>query len=111
MWLVARYIVGWRVSRPLRTDLVLEALEQALWSRKHIDGLVHLSDGGSQYLSIRYRDRLAEGGIRKRGPWTIIEEVEYVTLGWVGEWVCALLALNVPLRVLPQKAYDTGEVL
>jgi len=44
----ARYIVGWRVSRSLRTDLVLDALEQALWSRKHTDGLIHHSDRGSQ---------------------------------------------------------------
>jgi transposase InsO family protein len=109
----ARYIVGWRVSRSLRTDLVLDALEQALWSRKHTDGLIHHSDRGSQYLSIRYTERLAEAGIepsvgsvgdsydnalaetinglykteviRKRGPWKIPDEVEYATLEWV-DW-------------------------
>ena len=59
----ARRIVGWRVSRSLRTDLVLDALEQALWSRKDTDGLIHHSDRGSQYLSIRYTERLAEAGI------------------------------------------------
>ena len=109
----ARHIVGWRVSRSLRTDLVLDALEQALWSRQHIDGLIHHSDRGSQYLSIRYSERLAEAGIdssvgsvgdsydnalaetinglykteviRKRGPWKTMEEVEYATLEWV-DW-------------------------
>jgi len=109
----SRYIVGWRVSRSLRTDLVLDALEQALWSRKPADGLVHHSDRGSQYLSIRYSERLAEAGIessvgsvgdsydnalaetinglykteiiRKRGPWKTLEDVEYVTLEWV-DW-------------------------
>jgi len=109
----SRYIVGWRVSRSLRTDLVLDALEQALWSRKPADGLVHHSDRGSQYLSIRYSERLAEAGIessvgsvgdsydnalaetinglykteiiRKRGPWKPLEDVEYVTLEWV-DW-------------------------
>ena len=59
----SRYIVGWRVSRSLQTDLVLDALEQALWSRKHKKGLIHHSDHGSQYLSIRYSERLSEAGI------------------------------------------------
>ena len=107
----ARYIVGWRVSRSLRTDLVLDALEQALWSRQHTDDLIHHSDRGSQYLSIRYSERLAEAGIessvgsvgdsydnalaetinglykteviRKRGPWKTVDDVEYATLEWV----------------------------
>ena len=56
----SRHIVGWRVSRSLHTDLVLDALEQALWSRTKIEGLIHHSDRGSQYLSIRYTERLAE---------------------------------------------------
>ena len=59
----ARYIVGWRVSRSLHTDLVLDALEQALWSRADTEGLIHHSDRGSQYLSIRYTERLAEAKI------------------------------------------------
>lgn len=61
----ARYIVGWRVSRSLQTDLVLDALEQALWSRKRreTEDLIHHSDRGSQYLSIRYSDRLEEANI------------------------------------------------
>ncbi len=109
----ARYIVGWRVSRSLHTDLVLDALEQALWSRTGTDGLVHHSDRGSQYLSIRYTERLADAQIdasvgsvgdsydnalaetinglykteviRRRGPWRNIEAVEYATLEWV-DW-------------------------
>ena len=59
----SRYIVGWRVSLSLQTDLVLAALEQALWSRKHKKGLIHHSDHGNQYLSIRYSERLSEAGI------------------------------------------------
>ena len=104
----ARCIVRWRVWNSLRTDLVLDALEQALYSRTGTEGLIHHSDRGSQYLSIRYTDRLAEAGIessvgsvgdsydnalaesiiglykteviRPRGPWKNIEEVEYATL-------------------------------
>ena len=59
----ARRIVGWRVASSMRTDLVLDALEQALWSRTGTEGLVHHSDRGSQYLSIRYTQRLAEAGV------------------------------------------------
>jgi transposase InsO family protein len=109
----ARRIVGWRVWNSLRTDLVLDALEQALYSRTGTEGLVHHSDRGSQYLSIRYTERLAEAGInasvgsvgdsydnalaesiiglykteviRARGPWKNIDEVEYATLEWV-DW-------------------------
>ena len=110
---VARRIVGWRVASSMRTDLVLYALEQALWSRTGTEGLVHHSDRGSQYLSIRYSERLAEAGvessvgsrgdsydnalaetiiglfktevIRRRGPWRTIDAVEYATLEWV-DW-------------------------
>jgi len=109
----ARRIVGWRVSRSLRTELVLDALEQALWSRKDTDGLIHHSDRGSQYLSIRYTERLAEAGIdasvgsvgdsydnalaetinglykteviHRQGPWKNMDDVEYATLEWV-DW-------------------------
>ena len=56
----ARRIVGWRVSSSLRTDLALDALEQALYARPAVDQLVHHSDWGSQYLSIRYTARLAD---------------------------------------------------
>jgi putative transposase len=107
----ARMIVGWRASNSLRTDLALDALEQALWARGDTDGLVHHSDRGSQYLSIRYTERLAEAGvepsvgsvgdsydnamaetviglyktevIRRRGPWRNLDAVEFATLEWV----------------------------
>lgn len=59
----ARFIVGWQVSRSLHTDLVLDALEQALWARRDTKGLIHHSDRGSQYLSIRYTERLTEAKI------------------------------------------------
>jgi len=109
----ARCIVGWKVSRSLHTDLVLDALEQALWARRKIKGLIHHSDHGSQYLSIRYTERLIEANIeasvgsigdsydnalaetinglykteviRHRGPWRTIEDVEFATLEWV-DW-------------------------
>jgi putative transposase len=107
----SRMIVGWRASRSLRTDLALDALEQALWARPETQQLVHHSDRGVQYLSIRYTERLAEAGIepsvgsvgdsydnalaesviglykteviRRRGPWRNLEAVEFATLEWV----------------------------
>ena len=112
----ARRIVGWRVSSSLRTDIALDALEQALYDRNinaRESDLVHHSDRGVQYVSIRYTERLAEAGIepsvgsvgdsydnalaetiiglfkteliRQRGPWKNIDEVEYATLEWV-DW-------------------------
>jgi len=109
----SRRIVGWRASNSLRTDLALDALEQALYDRPDVEDLVHHSDRGVQYLSIRYTERLAEAGIepsvgsvgdsydnalaesviglfkteviRQRGPWRNIEQVEYATLEWV-DW-------------------------
>lgn len=111
----ARRIVGWKVSHSLHTDIALDALEQALWSRKvnHDSGLIHHSDRGVQYLAIRYAERLSEVGIspsvgsvgdsydnalaetinglykteviRRQGPWKHIESVEYATLVWV-DW-------------------------
>ncbi|VAW74632.1 Mobile element protein [hydrothermal vent metagenome] len=128
----ARYIVGWRVSRSLHTDLVLDALEQALWSRTGTDGLVHHSDRGSQYLSIRYTDRLAEAQIdasvgsvgdsydnalaetinglykteviRRRGPWRNIEAVEYAALEWV-DWFNNRRLLE-PIGNVPPAEYE-----
>ena len=108
----SRMIVGWRVSGSLRSDLALDALEQALHARPDTDGdLVHHSDRGVQYLSIRYTERLAEAGIepsvgsrgdsydnalaetiiglykteviRRLGPWRSIDQVEFATLDWV----------------------------
>ena len=109
----ARRIIGWRVSRSMSAELVLDALEQAIWARSGINGVVHHSDRGSQYLSIRYSERLAEAGaqpsvgsvgdsydnalaetiiglfkaevIHHRGPWRHLEAVEYATLEWV-DW-------------------------
>lgn len=109
----ARRIVGWRVSRSLRTDLVLDALEQAVWARQPSESLVHHSDRGVQYVSIRYTERLGEAGmepsvgtvgdsydnalaesiiglyktevIRREGPWSGAEVVEFATLDWV-DW-------------------------
>jgi transposase InsO family protein len=109
----ARRIVGWRVSSSMHTDFVLDALEQALYARQpeKTDGLVHHSDRGSQYVSIRYTERLAEAGlepsvgsrgdsydnalaetinglykaevIHRRGPWKTRASVELATLEWV----------------------------
>jgi putative transposase len=60
----SRYVVGWQASRSLRTDLALDALEMAMWARRgeHLDGPVHHSDRGVQYLAIRYTERVAEAG-------------------------------------------------
>ena len=109
----ARRIVGWRVARSMKAELVLDALEQALWARTDTEGLIHHSDRGSQYLAIRYTERLAEAGIQcsvgttgdsydnalaesviglfktevihPGGPWKSIDPVEYATLEWV-DW-------------------------
>ena len=59
----SRRIIGWRVARSMNTDLVLDALEQALWARSDAEGVVHHSDRGCQYLSIRYTERLQEAGV------------------------------------------------
>lgn len=109
----SRYIVGWRALKTMQTDLVLDALDQALWARGKPKGVVHHSDRGSQYLSINYTERLAEAGfsasvgsvgdsydnalaetinglykaevIHKDGPWKGLDDVERATLTWV-EW-------------------------
>jgi putative transposase len=111
----SRFIVGWQATSHLRTDLALDALEMALWRRGGtlLSGLVHHSDRGVQYLSIRYTERLEEAGIetsvgsrgdsydnalaesviglykteviRHEGPWKGLEEVEFATLEWV-DW-------------------------
>ena len=115
--LYARRIVGWRVANTLRTDLALDALEHALWQRsreqRELTGLVHHSDRGVQYLSIRYSERLTTAGvtasvgskgdsfdnaaaeslnglfktelIRRQGPWRSLDDVELATLEWV-DW-------------------------
>jgi transposase InsO family protein len=110
----ARRIVGWRVSRSAHAGFVLDALEQAIHDRKPVcGGIVHHSDRGVQYVSIKYTERLAEAGlvpsvgsvgdsydnalaetinglykaevIHRRGPWRTLEAVEYATLEWV-DW-------------------------
>ncbi len=62
---VSRYVVGWQTSRSLHTDLALDALNMAYWRRggPHLPGLIHHSDRGVQYVSIRYTERLAEAGV------------------------------------------------
>jgi transposase InsO family protein len=111
----ARRIVGWRVSRSAHAGFVLDALEQALHDRRPLVGcgLVHHSDRGSQYVSIKYTERLAEAGLEpsvgsvgdsydnalaetinglykaeviwRKGPWQSLDQVEYATLEWV-DW-------------------------
>ena len=111
----SRFIVGWQASRSLRTDLALDALEMAIWARRgaRLDGLIHHSDRGVQYLAIRYTERLADAGvaasvgsredsydnalaesfngpyktevIRPHGPWRGLDDVEYATLEYV-DW-------------------------
>jgi len=110
----SRYIVGWCLATHLRTDLPLDALEMAIWRRdSSLDGLIHHSDAGSQYTSIRYTERLADAGIqpsvgsvgdsydnalaestiglfkteliRRRGPWRTADQVELATLGYI-DW-------------------------
>jgi transposase InsO family protein len=125
----ARRIVGWRVSSSMTTDFVLDALEQALYARQPgADGtLIHHSDRGSQYVSIRYSERLAEASIEpsvgsrgdsydnalaetinglyktelihRRAPWKTRESVELATLEWVA-WYnhCRLME---PLGYIP----------
>ena len=131
----SRRIVGWRVSNSLRSDLALDALEQAIHDRAgDLDGLVHHSDRGTQYLSIRYTDRLTDAGIapsvgsrgdsydnalaetinglykteliRHRGPWRCLEDVEFATLEWV-DWFNTRRLLE-PIGYLPPAEYEAA---
>ena len=130
----ARMIVGWRVSTSLRTDLALDALEQALYSRPTSDGLVHHSDRGVQYLSIRYTERLAAAGVEPsvgsvgdsydnalaesviglyktevigpQGPWRHAEQVEFATLTWI-DWFNHRRLLE-PLGHVPPVEYEAA---
>ena len=130
----SRFIVGWRVSTSLRTDLALDALEQALWARPSHEGCVHHSDRGCQYLSIRYTERLEAAGIEasvgsrgdsydnalaetiiglfktevieRRGPWTGREAVEHATLEWV-DWFNNRRLLG-PLGYVPPAEYESA---
>jgi transposase InsO family protein len=130
----ARRIVGWLASASLRTDLALDALEQAIYDRCDTDtgDLVHHSDRGTQYLSIRYTERLADAGIelsvgsrgdaydnalaetviglfkteviRRRGPWRSLEAVEFATLAWV-DWFNHRRLLE-PIGYVPPAEYE-----
>jgi len=130
----SRRIVGWRVSSSLRSDLALDALEQALYGRPiaQADRLVHHSDRGAPYLSIRYTERLAEAGIElsvgstgdsydnalaetviglfkteeiyRRGPWKSLEDVEFATLEWVA-WYNGRRLLE-PLGYVPPAEFE-----
>jgi putative transposase len=130
----ARRIVGWRVSASLHTDFVLDALEQAIYDRcgEAPDGLVHHSDRGIQYVSMRYSDRLADAGIapsvgsrgdsydnalaesviglfkteviRRKGPWRNLEGVEFATLAWV-DWFNTRRLLE-PIGYIPPAEYE-----
>jgi transposase InsO family protein len=128
----SRRIVGWRASASMRTDLALDALALAVYDRATAAVFIHHSDRGSQYLSIRYTERLAEAGIegsvgsrgdaydnalaesviglfkteviRHAGPWRSLDDVEYATLEWVAWFnTCRLLE---PLGYLPPAEYE-----
>ncbi len=130
----ARRIVGWRVAASLATDFVLDALEQAIYARRDdtLPGLVHHSDRGTQYLSMRYTGRLADAGIapsvgsrgdsydnalaetiiglfkteviRRKGPWKNLEVVEFATLEWV-DWFNHRRLLE-PIGYVPPAEYE-----
>ena len=128
----ARRIVGWRATTSLRSELALDALEQALYDRELDGPLVHHSDRGVPYLAIRYTERLAEAGIepsvgsrgdsydnalaetviglykteviRHAGPWRGLEDVEYATLEWVA-WYNTQRLLE-PLGYVPPAEYE-----
>ena len=132
----ARRLVGWRVSASLRTDFVLDALEQAIYDRRGagMTDLVHHSDRGTQYLSMRYTDRLAEAGIepsvgsrgdsydnalaesviglfkmeviQRKGPWRHLEAVEFATLEWV-DWFNTRRLLE-PIGYVPPAEYEAS---
>ena len=132
----ARRIVGWRVSASLATDFVLDALEQAIYDRcgAGVEDLVHHSDRGTQYLSMRYTDRLTEAGIepsvgsrgdsydnalaesiiglfkteviQRKGPWRHLEAVEFATLTWV-DWFNTRRLLE-PIGYVPPAEYEAA---
>jgi putative transposase len=131
----ARRIVGWRVSRTAHAGFVLDALEQALHERRPVSGggLVHHSDRGVQYVSIKYTERLADAGIEpsvgsigdsydnalaetinglykaevihRRGPWRSMETVEFATLEWV-DWFNNRRLLEPIGYIPPAEAQD-----
>ncbi len=128
----SRKIVGWCVSRSLGTDLALDALDQALYSRPCTGGLIHHSDRGTQYVSVRYTDRLLEAGIEpsvgsvgdsydnalaesviglyktevicRLGPWRNAGHVEFETLNWV-DWFNSRRLLE-PIGYIPPDEFE-----
>lgn len=130
----SRFIVGWRVSSSLSTDLPFDALEQALHARHDREGLVHHSDRGCQYVSIRYADHLVEAGVQpsvgsvgdsydnalaesinglykteviwRRGPWKGVEDVEFATLNWVS-WFNTRRLLE-PIGYVPPAEFEAN---
>jgi putative transposase len=128
----SRRIVGWRATDSLRTDLALDALEQALYDRELDGPLVHHSDRGSQYLALRYTDRLLASGIEPSvgsrgdaydnalaetinglykaeviyhlGPWKGLEDVEFATLEWVA-WYNSQRLME-PLGYVPPAEFE-----
>lgn len=132
----ARKIVGWRVSKSMTTEFVLDALNQAICQRCPIkaDKLIHHSDRGSQYLAIRYAERLVEAGIDPSvgsvgdsydnalaeciiglfktevinfiGPWRSFEQLEWETLRWV-DWFNSERLLEPIGYITPNEAEDT----
>jgi transposase InsO family protein len=132
----ARRIVGWRVSSSLATDFVLDALEQAIYDRcgASVTDLVHHSDRGTQYVSMRYTERLAEASIapsvgsrgdsydnamaesiiglfkteviQRKGPWRHLEMVEFATLAWV-DWFNTRRLLE-PIGYVPPAEYEAS---
>lgn len=130
----SRRIVGWRVSTSLRSDLALDALEQALHARPDAVGAIVHSDRGTQYTSIRYTERLAAAGlersvgsvgdsydnalaetinglyktevIRRSGPWRNADDVEYATLVWV-DWFNNRRLLE-PLGYVPPAEFEAA---
>ena len=134
----SRRIVGWQASRSLRSDLALHALEQAIWERdragRSVAGVIHHSDRGGQYLSIRYSERLAANAavasvgsrgdsydnalaetiiglyktelVRHRGPWRGLDDPELATLEWVDWFNNRRIHHHNPGRVPPAEAED-----
>jgi len=131
----ARKIVGWRVSTAMTTSFVLDALNQAICQRcpSEADNLIHHSDRGSQYLAIKYTERLAEAGIDPSvgsvgdsydnalaestiglfktevinfmGPWKTVGQVEWETLKWVN-WYNTERLHSAIGYVTPQEAEE-----
>jgi putative transposase len=133
----SRYVVGWQASRSLRAELALDALEMAIWARRgeQLQGLVHHSDRGVQYLVVRYTERLALAGavasvgsrgdsydnalaesfnglyktelIRRRGSWRGLDDVEYATLEWV-DWFNQR-RLHTELGMVPPAEFEAAQ--